>query len=429
MQQPTKGEPTLRTATDGTSRISRRGLRTFSSLKNPVYRLYFGSLLGQMAAMNMQMMAGSLLIYRLSGSAAILGLLSIAHAVPQLVLGVFGGALADRIQKKYALLADQIISAVVALGVALALTTGYMSQEHAGSWWVLIAAAIIQGSVMSLTMPSRQAIIREIVSQEQLMNAVALANLGMNTFRLIAPALAGFLIDAFGFKTIYFTMTGLYLVAIIFIVLLPRTSRIATTLHSPLADIGAGFKYIRGETTILSLIIFSLFVVLLSMPYMTLMPIFADDILKVGAKGMGVLASLSGIGAMVGSIILASLPNRKRGFILIASSLVLGLALTGFSFSNTWYLSLVLIVFVGLGQSGRMTLGNTLIQYYVKDEYRGRVMSILLMEFGISSFGTFFAAILAGVWGVQWAVGGFASVLVLLSLLAFFVVPRLRKLE
>ncbi len=407
----------------------RFGKQTFRSLKNPVYRLYYGALLGQMAAMNMHWMTNSLLVYRLTGSAVILGVMSIAHAIPQFVLGLFGGVIADRVQKKYVLLVGQSSSALVALGIALALTTGYISPEHAGSWWVLMVAAVLDGSIMSLTMPSRQAIIREIVSGEQLLNAVSLNMLGTNTFRLIAPALAGFFIDAFGFKAIYFTMTGLYLVAATFITFLPRTSKIAPALHSPLADIGAGFRYIRYETTILLLIVFSLFLVLLSMPYMTLMPIFADDILKVGAKGLGVLMSISAIGAIFGSLVLASLPNKKRGVMLLASGLILGVALVGFSFSSSWYLSLGLIVFVGLGQTGRMTLGNTLLQYYVKDEYRGRVMSILLMEWAIGSFGAFFAALMTEAMGVQWAVGGFAMVLTLIAILALAFLPQLRKLD
>ena len=114
---------------------------------------------------------------------------------------------------------------------------------------------------------------------------------------------------------------------------------------------------------------------------------------------------------------------------LIISTFILGLALVGFSFSNSWYLSLGLIIFVGLGQTGRMTLGNTLLQYYTKDEYRGRVMSIYLMEFGLQSFGTFAAGLLAEAVGVQWSVGGFAMVCSLLAILSFIFVPRLRRLD
>jgi len=318
---------------------------------------------------------------------------------------------------------------LVSLGVALTLTLGYLSADLAGSWWILIVASILQGTIMGLMMPSRQAIIREIVSVEQLMNAVSLSTMGMNALRLFAPALTGFLIAEFDFKAVYYVMTASYLVAVVFIAFMPPTSTITTRVSSALADIKGGLNYVRHETTILLILLFVLFAVLLSMPYFLLMPIFADDILKVGATGMGWLMSVSGIGAIIGSITLASLPNKKRGIMLLASGVIMGLALVSFSFSTSWYLSLALMVFVGLGQTVRMTLGNTLLQYYVEDEYRGRVMSILMMQFGMTSFGTFSAGLMAEAMGIQWAIGGLAMVLVLVSLLALAFIPRIRKLD
>ncbi len=413
----------------GQGGISLRNLRTFSSLKNPVYRLYFFGILGQRASMNMQMIARSLLIYRITGSAAILGIMSLFNALPMLLLALFGGVIADRIQKKYVLLAGLAGSAVVSLGVALALTLGYLSADRAGSWWILAVASLLQGSVMGLMIPSRQAIIPEIVSEEQLMNAISLDSLGQNVFRLMAPAISGFLIDAFDFEAVYYVMTGLYVIGAVFIAFMPLTSTMGVRGSRALADIIEGFKYIRHETTILLILVFTFCVVFLSMPYMTLMPIFTEDVLNVGASGMGVLISVSGVGAIAGSLVLASLPNKRRGIMLLFSGFILGVALVGFSFSNSWYLSLVLIVFVGLGQAGRMALGNTLIQYYVDDEYRGRVMSVYMMEFGMTSFASFAAGMMAEAIGAQWALGGFAIVLVFLSILALIFLSRVRRLD
>jgi len=409
-------------------RNSLRNLRTFSSLKNPVYRLYYGALLSQMAAMNMQMIARSLLIYRITGSAAILGSMAVANAVPMLFLSLFGGVIADRVQKKYVVLIGHLSSAAVSLGIAIALTMGYLSVEHSGSWWVLIAASAFQGAIMGLIMPSREAIIREIVNAEQLLNAVSLNTMGMNAMRLFSPALTGILIDALGFQAVYYTMTGLYLIAVVFMIFLPRTSRTSTG-GSTIDGIKEGFRYIRHQTTILFVLGFLLLGIVLSMPYTLLMPIFCDDILKVGATGMGILMSVSGIGAVVGSLTLASLPNKKRGLMMLGSSLLLSFALVGFSFSNSWNISLALIVFVGLGQAGQMTLAGTLIQYYVDPEYLGRVMSILMMQFGLISFGTFAAGLLAEAVGVQWAVGGFAMGLTFLSILALTFISHIRNLE
>jgi len=403
--------------------------RTFSSFKNRDYRFYFGGLLFQWFPMNMQMVTRSLLVYRLTGSAAILGMITFAHAIPTLLLSLYGGVIADRLQKKHVMIVGQVGSAVVSLGVALSLSMGYLSVERAGSWWILALASVFQGIIMGLMMPSRQAMLPEIVSGEQLMNAVSLTTMGANALRLFAPALAGFLIAAFDFEAVYYVMTACFLMSGVCVAFIPATGVNPTSVSNVLEDIKGGLHYIRRDTTILLILVFTLLIVVLSMPYMYLMAIFADDILKVGEIGLGWLMSVSGIGAIVGSTALASLPNKKRGAMLLISAVIMGVALASFSFSNSFYLSLALMVVVGLGQTGRMTLGNTLLQYYVTDEYRGRVMSIYMMEFGLASFATFTAGLLAEVVGIQWAVGGFALVLALLSILALAFIPRLRKLD
>ena len=406
-----------------------RNLRTFSSLGNPIYRLYFIGMLGQWAAMNMQFMSKSLLIYRITGSATLLGLLSLANALPMLFLSLFGGVIADRVQKKYVLLVGLGSSALVSLVIAISLSVGYLSSDHSGSWWVLIATSFLQGVIMGLMFPSRQAIIPEIVREEQVMNAVALNTMGMNSLRLLAPALSGFLIDAFDFEALYYAITALYLMSTIVIALMPLTSTMSLAGGRALANIKDGLQYMRHQPAILPVLAFTFVIILLSQPYQTLMPIFTEDILKVGAKGMGILLSVSGIGATAGSLVLASLPNRKRGALLLASGLILSLALVAFAFSTSWYLSLGLIFFVGIGQAGRMTMNNALLQSYTSSEYLGRVMSINMMDFGLSSFSNFFAALLAEAAGAPLAIGGFAVVLVLASILTMAFVPRLRQLQ
>ena len=406
-------------------------LKTFDSLKVRDFRFYWGATLCQMASMNMQLVARSLLIYRLTDSATILGLMSLCHALPMLFLSLFGGVIADRVQKKYVVLVGQAGSAVVSLAIALTLMSGYLSDVNAGSWWILAVAAIFQGTIMGLMMPSRQAMVPELVGEEQLLNAISLSNVGTSSIRFIAPAVAGFLIgDSYNFEAVYFTMTGMYILSVLLLSFLPSTGKTTLRGSGALNDIKEGIKYLRHQTIIVHILLLTLFAVVLSMPYMMLMPIFTEDILHVGPDGYGILMSVSGVGAIIGSVVLASMPNRKRGLLLLISSLTIALFLTGFAFSTSWPLSLVLIVFVGLGTTGRMTLGNTLIQYYVDPEYRGRVMSVYMMEFGLTSFGTFAAGLMADTAiGVQWTVGGFAMVLIVISMVALVFAGRLRRLD
>lgn len=405
------------------------GIRTFSSLQNPTYRIYFLGMLGQFASLNMQMITNSLLTYRLTGSAALLGSMALANAFPMIFISLFGGAIADRLQKKQIIIFGLICSAIINIGVAVALATGTLSRQQEGSWWILLTTSFLSGVVMGLMMPARQAIIPEIVSREHAMNAVAMNMLGMNVLSLVAPGMAGFLIDAFDFKAVYFTMAGMNIYAAVFVFFVPHTSRISRTGANILGDIQEGFNYLRRDTTILLILAFTLIVTVLSMSYSQLLPIFVDDILTVGAKGMGFLMSVSGAGALVGSLIMASLKNKKRGLILLSGGLISGVALTGFAFSSAWGLSLAFIVFVGLGQTIRGTISSALLQSYTEPAYMGRVMAIFMMQWGVVNLCMFIAGIMASVMAVQWVVGGFAVALIVLTILGIAFVPRVRNLD
>ena len=409
--------------------FSFRNLRTFSSFKNRVFVIYFGGLLGQMVGMNMQMMARSYLIFVLTDSALILGAMSLFHAVPMVLLSLYGGVIADRVQKKYVMLIGQLASALVSGGVGLALLVGYLNAENPGSWWVLAASSVCQGTIMALMMPSRQAILPEIVEGEQLMNAISLNTMGMNTLRLFAPAIAGLMIANIGYESVYFTVGVMYLVSTVFVWFLPLTSKVTKSTVNALQSMKEGFKYLRSERTILLILVFTLAITILAMPFQQLLPIFTEKVLNVGPDGMGWLMSVSGIGSIISSLVLASLPNKKRGFMMLGGNLVLGVALAGFSFSTDYSLSLVLIAFVGLGQMVQMALGSTLIQYYIDQAYLGRVMSIMMMQFGLMSFSTFLAAALSEAIGIQWSIGSLALCMVLLSFVALTFFKRIRTLE
>ena len=196
-----------------------------------------------------------------------------------------------------------------------------------------------------------------------------------------------------------------------------------------LGDIRDALFYVRNNATLLLILIVTFVTVLFSMPYMMLLPVITDDVLEVGAKGLGILVSVSAIGAMAGSLVLASLPSKKRGLLLLLGSLLLGVSLIVFSFSTSWYLSLIVIVFVGIGQTTRMTLGNTLLQDYVEDEYRGRVMALYMKELGLTSFAVFLCGLLAEQVGISWALGSFAIVLVVCCVYMIAFVPKMRNMD
>ena len=210
-------EPSADSKNESSPNPSDDGFRvsTFASLSVPAFRIYYIVVLGQMAAMNMQMVARSWFVYELTHNISLLGVLALANAVPMLFLSLFGGVLADNISKKKVLIGGHIASALVTLMVGFAIVFGSVT------WLHLMAASFLQGCVMSLMMPARQAVIPELVGPRLITNAVTLNGAAMNLFRLIGPALAGFLIALWSIQGVYFIMSILYLYGAVFLVKMP----------------------------------------------------------------------------------------------------------------------------------------------------------------------------------------------------------------
>ncbi len=436
------------------------GFRAIASLTVPAYRLYFLFVLGQMGAMNMQMMARSWYVYELSkipgtndGSVTMLGAVALANGLPMLTLSLFGGVLADRVPKKQVLIIGQIMSTVITVGVAMSITLGSITV------WHLLIASFLQGIVMALMMPARQAIIPELVSANMITNAVALNGAAMNLLRLMGPALAGFLIALWDIEGVYYIMALLYGSGVFILMGVPLTGAVALRGSGMLKQVGEGLMYVRHNSAILMLLIFSLFSFVLSMPYMFLLPAFTDTILTVDPSRLtfftslplvgtlfetldessarqGLLISISGIGALVGSIFVATMEDKKRGLWLLISMFVMALSLIVFSFTNSYLIAFIMFIPLGFAQAGRMALSNTLAQVYSDDEHRGRVMSIYMLNWAMTNFGVFFVGVLADVVGTQ---GGFSgaqlavgsSAILLLAVTIFFTVfvKRLREMD
>ena len=419
---------------------------TFASLKIPAYRLYFGALLGQMAAMNMQMVARSWFMYELTGSATMLGAVALASAVPMLTLSLFGGVMADRVNKKSVLIVGQLASCLVALGIAVSITLGAITWIH------LFVASLLQGAVVSLMMPSRQAIIYELVGESSLMNAIALNAATMNLLRLMAPAFAGFFIALWSIEGVYYIMAALYATGFIFVIYLPSPDAVQVSNEGTMHEVREGLLYIRHNADILALLILTLVVTILSMPYFFLLPVFTKDILilevanlsglaslplighlvstlEESSARLGLLISISGIGALIGSLLVASMPNKRRGLIYLLSLVLVGTVLIIFSVTSSYILALLFFIPLGLGQAGRMALSNTLLQSYTENAYRGRVMSVYMMEWGITMVGVFFIGVLADYTGVQWAIGGSAGLMLAATLYCLIFTSRIRNLD
>jgi MFS family permease len=405
-------------------------LKAIEPLKNGAFRWYFTSRISDSMAMNMRQLALTLLLFRLTGSAALLGILVLARAIPLILVTPLAGTVADRFPKKAIIQYFGILNVLLAVGVSLTLTTGWLSSENAGSFWILIGVSFLDGVLVCFKGPAADAMIVEVVGPQIITSAVAVNQVGQNTFRLIAPAIAGFLIDSLGFEFVYYAMAALYLGSVLFMIPVPHALKNTSSHMNVMQDTREIWSYIRREKTILYILITVLAIVFFAMPFQQLLPIFTETIFKVSATMLGVMQAVIGIGSIAGSIGIASMgSNKKRGTFLLISSLVLGISLTIFAFTSSFWLAIIMMVIIGVGQAGRMSLPVAMLQSYVKPDFRGRVMSFYGLEIGLSSFGTFFAALLSDTIGVQWSVGGLAICLAAGSLLALLFWKQMRKLD
>jgi MFS family permease len=415
-------------------RRARFSIRTFTSLKDPNYRWYFLSMLGHFASMNTQMFIRGYLVFEMTGSFAALGLVSLANAVPNVGLSMIGGVFTDRVRKRKRLIqACQLINAIFTLAVGLLLFTDALRVEH------LITAAALQGVTNAFMMPARQALTNDVVGRDRLMNALALNQAGMNVTRLMMPTFAGWTLAALGpgygtegAEYVYFAMAALYLSSVVTLFKVHETGRVEThdtPLSHVFRQLNDGLSYIWRTPTIRMLLIINILFVMAAMPYFQLLPGFVRQVLDGGPSQLGLLMSIQGIGSLVGSLVIASLPNKHRGMLLIASGLVLGVGLLFFSWSTWYWVTAGILLVVGVGQAGRMSISQVLVQTYTDDEFRGRVLSVYHMEMGIVQFGTFIVALIASQVGPQIAIGGTAVALMSAALLTLLFVPSFRRLQ
>ena len=421
-------------------------LRTFDSFTNTNFRWYFVSMLGVFGAMNSQMVAKGVLTYELTGSFAALGTLALANAVPGLLLSLHGGVLADRLPKKRIQQVGNALNALNTSSIVLLLLAGVMRWEY------MIVNAAIQGVIQALMMPARQSMIPDIVYPRQVMNAVSLNNAGMNLSRLMVPAGIGYMMAVTDYYWAFIAITGFYLFSTLTLVRVPSKpievpaheriegearGRVLQGGHgAPKSTGGAGFgdlidggRYILRDSTLLTILVVNFLMVLFSMPYMQMLPGFVKDVLDGDSSIVGLLTSITGVGSLAAALVIASLPSRRRGMIFIVGSLVLGIALVGFSASSSLMITMPIMIFIGIGQAIRMALSNVLVQAYTQDQYRGRVMSIYMMEMSLVQFGVFGVGVAAEYIGIQWALGLCSAGLVVLSLATIALVPRMRNLD
>jgi MFS family permease len=356
------------------------------------YRLFFGGQAISMIGTWMQSVALAWLLYRLTGSAALLGLVGFCSQFPVFVLAPIGGAVADRTARRRILVATQTASMLVAATLAVFTLTGHTRPVH------IFVLATSLGVVNAFDIPARQAFVVELVQPEDLMNAIALNSSIVNGARIVGPALAGFVIAVIG-EGLCFLLNAVSFLGVIGVLLRMRGLPVAmpATAQSPTARIVEGFRFVWRARPIGALLLLVGLMGLMGTPYIVLMPIFAADVLHRGAGGLGLLMGASGLGALTAALVLGMRGNvQGLGHWVALSAAGFGASLIVFSVSRTFWLSAALLVPVGFGMLMQVAASNTLIQSMTPNALRGRTMAAYsMMVLGMSPFGALLAGALA----------------------------------
>ncbi len=360
------------------------------------FRLFFSGQLISLIGTWMQAIAQSWLVYRLTGSALLLGAVGFAGQIPVLLLSPVGGIVADRYSRHRIVIGTQTSAMVLALILAVLTLSGWIQI------WQIFFLSVLLGIVNAFDIPARQAFIVEMVGKEHLMNAIALNSSMFNGARVVGPAIAGVLVAKIGEGWCFFA-NGISYIAVIIGLLLMRLERAAPQVRSgsPSQNMLEGFSFVRKTGPVRAILLLLGLVSFVGMPYAVLMPIFADRILHSGARGLGILMGATGVGALLGALTLAARSGLKGlGRWVGYACAGFGVSLALFAFSRSFWTSVILLLPVGFSMMVQMASSNTLIQVMVPDRLRGRVMAVYSMMFmGMAPFGAFFAGSLADRFG------------------------------
>ena len=386
-------------ALNATTSARPKGLKLiFRTLRYRNYRLFFAGQCISLIGTWMQQIALSWLVYRLTHSVFLLGMVGFVGQFPTFLFAPFAGVLSDRWNRHHILIFTQSMSMLLAITLAILVLTGAIAV------WHILLLTLFLGCVNALDIPTRQSFVIYMIDQrEDLGNAIALNSAMFNGARFLGPSVAGLLIAVVG-EGICFLLNGLSYLAVIAALLAMKLSPVhsESMKTNMLHDFKEGLAYTFGSQPIRSILLLLALTSFMGVPYAVLMPAFARDILHGGPHTLGFLMSATGAGALLGAVYLASRRSIiGLGKIIPITAGIFGMGLIGFSLSRILWLSLLLMFITGFGIMVQVASSNTLLQTIVDDNMRGRVMSFFAVSFmGMAPFGSLLAGSLAGMMGV-----------------------------
>jgi MFS family permease len=396
---------------------------TFQALRHRNFRLWFYGQLTSLVGTWMQTIAQNWLVYQLTGSARDLGLVNFVGAIPLVPLTLYAGAIADRFEKRRVIFWCQASMMVLAFLLALLCWTG------AVRLWHVLLLAFLLGAAQAVDTPARQAFVVELVGRDDLSNAIALNSGIFHGARVLGPAAAGILIAASGVTGAFF-LNGVSFVAVLLCLFLMDAALIRRTgTAASDGDLLGGVRYVREHRVPRAIVVLISLSALFAMPYHVLIPIFAREILGLGADGYGVLMSAAGGGAVLGSLFAASRGvGRRKGAAVTAGSLSFPFLLLAFAYCRSYAGSILLLVAVGFAFVLQNAPANSLLQHHVPDHLRGRVMALYVSLFlGLMRVGSLLLGGLASATSAPVALAALAGAGLLVGLWVRLRYPELAR--
>ena len=384
-----------------------RVLHTFDAFHNPGYRRLWPAYLSANVSRWMQMTLLAWLVLGLTDSPFRVALVGFFGMGPMLLLGMIGGVLADRVDRRRLILASQSASLIAALVMTIVL---FMGVER---YWYAYLVILVSGIGWALDMPSRRSILPDMLGRSGLTNAVALDSVAMHASLMLGPVLAGGMISAAGVRGGYLVVVILYSVSVLLMrsIKLPDRRNRYSRSHNVLSNLIEGFRYVRGNNVILATVWVTVLMNLLLFSYVQMVPVIAKDLLNVGPGLMGVLMGAPGLGALVGAVLIASAGSLSyHGRVYLCGSMLALIALIAFSLSQRYLLSLPILVVLGLGMSGFGTMQSTIVMLVASEEMRGRALGVVSVAIGTGPLGALLVGVVASAASPSFAIGINAAV-------------------
>ena len=403
-----------------------------NSIKPLYYKGYLYLWLGMVTvgvATMMQMTARGYLAYDLTNSASKLTYVNVAFAFPMLTLSLFGGALSDRLDKQRIIEIAQMAASLMAFIIATLILSGLIEWTH------LLMVSFVQGGIWAFMVPSRHSFIAELVPGKHLSKSIALNSAGFNVSNLIAPSIAGIIYGLFGPGVVYLTIGCLALVGVMFTFLITNEMRFKQEITKSdkkskiLSEIKIGILYMYKEKLLFSMLMTSLIYSLFAEPFRFLLPIFVKDIYLQGPEAMGILTTLMGLGSVITSIFIAGNDANKRGLLYIFGGFLTSLSLFALSLIESYYLSMVFMVFLGASDSIRRTLSMSIVMEKSRPDLRGRIMSIYMLNWGLIPLGALPSGMLADQIGAPDTIMILSIILLIFSVIFLFTQEKIRSVD